>query len=91
MKNHVTVTIGGQQYAILAAEGEEYVRKVAAYVDGKLKETMEGGKMAPGGRGRAHRHEYCRRALPGAGCVGEPAPPDQGVAGGVRSVENGVE
>ena len=45
MKNHVTVTIGGQQYAILAAEGEEYVRKVAAYVDGKLKETMEGGKM----------------------------------------------
>ena len=46
MKNHVTVTIGGQQYAILAAEGEEYVRKVAAYVDGKLKETMEGGKMA---------------------------------------------
>ena len=87
MKNHVTVTIGGQQYAILAAEGEEYVRKVAAYVDGKLKETMEGGKMAlvDGAVLTA------MNIADGAGCVGEPAPPVQGVAGGVRSVENGVE
>ena len=46
MKNHVTVTIGGQQYALLAAEGADYVQKIAAYVDGKLKETMQGGRMA---------------------------------------------
>ena len=46
MKNHVTVTIGGQQYALLAAEGADYVQKIAAYVDGKLRETMQGGRMA---------------------------------------------
>lgn len=46
MKNRVTVTIGGQQYTFLAAEGDDYVQKVAAYVDGKLKETMQGNKMA---------------------------------------------
>lgn len=91
MKNHVTVTIGGQQYAILAAEGEEYVRKVAAYVDGKLKETMEGGKMALVDGAVLTAMNIADEAIPGAGCVGEPAPPDQGVAGGVRSVENGVE
>lgn len=46
MKNRVTVTIGGQQYTLLAAEEDGYVQKVADYVDGKLKETMAGGKMA---------------------------------------------
>ena len=46
MKNHVTVTIGGLQYALVAAEGEEYVQKVAAYVDERLKQTMGGGKVS---------------------------------------------
>ena len=46
MKNRVTVTIGGQNYTLLAAEGDDYVVKVAAYVDGKLKETSQGGKLS---------------------------------------------
>ncbi len=46
MKNRVTVTIGGQSYTFLAAEGDDYVQKVAAYVDGKLKETMQDSKLA---------------------------------------------
>lgn len=46
MKNRVTVTIGGQKYTIVAADGEEYVQKVASYVDGKLKETATGSKLS---------------------------------------------
>lgn len=46
MKNRVTVTIGGQPYNLIAAEGDDYVVKVAAYVDAKLKETGKGGKMS---------------------------------------------
>ncbi len=46
MKNRVTVTIGGQQYTLLAAEGDDYIQKVAGYVDEKLTETMQGSKMA---------------------------------------------
>ncbi len=46
MQNRVTVTIRGQQYTLLAAEGEEYVRRVAAYVSDKLDETAAAGKMA---------------------------------------------
>lgn len=46
MKNHVTVTIGGQKYTIVASDGEDYVQKVAGYVDGKLKETMTGSKLS---------------------------------------------
>ena len=39
MKNRVTVTVGGKNYTLIANEGGEYVEKVAAYVDTKLKET----------------------------------------------------
>jgi cell division protein ZapA len=46
MKNRVTVNIGGQPYTFVASEGDDYVERVAAYVDGKLKETMDGGKMS---------------------------------------------
>ena len=46
MKNRVTVTIGGQPYTLIAAEGDEYVVKVANYVDTKLKETLKGNKMS---------------------------------------------
>ena len=46
MKNRVTVTIGAQKYTFLAAEGDDYVKKVAAYVDAKLTETLKGGNMS---------------------------------------------
>ena len=46
MKNRVTVTIGAQKYTFLAAEGDDYVQKVAAYVDAKLKETTKEGGMS---------------------------------------------
>lgn len=38
MKNKVTVTIGGQDYTMVAVEDEAYVRKCAAHVDEKLNE-----------------------------------------------------
>ena len=43
MQNRVTVTVGGLKYTLLAAEGEEYVHRVAAYVDEKLRETTKAG------------------------------------------------
>ncbi len=46
MQNRVTITIRGQRYTLLAAEGEEYVNRVASYVDAKLDETAAAGKMA---------------------------------------------
>ncbi len=46
MQNRVTVTVGGMSYNLLAAEGEDYIRKVAAYVDDKMKETAEGGRIS---------------------------------------------
>ena len=46
MQNRVTVSVGGQNYTLLAAEGEDYVRQVAAYVNDKLRETAESGDLA---------------------------------------------
>lgn len=46
MQNRVTVTVGGMSYTLLAAEGEEYVRRVEAYVNDKLKETAQVGKIS---------------------------------------------
>lgn len=46
MQNRVTVTVGGLSYTLLAAEGEDYVRRVADYVNAKMKETSEGGKIS---------------------------------------------
>ena len=43
MQNRVTVTVGGLKYTLLATEGEEYVHRVAAYVDEKLRETTKAG------------------------------------------------
>ena len=43
MQNRVTVTVGGLKYTLLAVEGEDYVHRVAAYVDEKLKETSKAG------------------------------------------------
>ena len=46
MQNRVTINIRGQQYTLLAAEGEEYVKQCAAYVDKKMDDTAAAGKMA---------------------------------------------
>ena len=43
MQNRVTVTVGGLKYTLLATEGEEYVHRVAAYVDEKLSEPAKAG------------------------------------------------
>ena len=46
MKNKVVVSIGGQEYTMVAVEDESYVRKVAAHVDGQIREVMEQGKLS---------------------------------------------
>jgi len=46
MKNKVTVSIAGQEYTMVAAEDEAYVRKVAAHVDGQVREVMAQGRLS---------------------------------------------
>ena len=45
MKNKVTVTIAGQDYTMIAAEGEEYVKQCAELVDEQLKE-LNGARLS---------------------------------------------
>ena len=37
MRNHIKVNIAGQEYSLVAAEDEAYVRKVAQHVDIKVR------------------------------------------------------
>lgn len=46
MQNRVTVTVGGLKYTLLATEGEDYVHRVADYVNDKLKETIGQGGIS---------------------------------------------
>lgn len=46
MRNHITVTIADQEYNVVAAEDESYVRKVAAHVDSKVREVLENGRIS---------------------------------------------
>jgi cell division protein ZapA len=46
MQNRVTVTLGGQEYTLLAVEGEDYVRRMADIVNEKLAQTAAGSQMA---------------------------------------------
>ena len=46
MQNRVTVTVGGLKYTLLAVEEENYVHRVAAYVNEKLKETGRPGGVS---------------------------------------------
>lgn len=41
MKNRVTVTIAGQEYALIAEESPEYTRKVADFVDEQVRKVLE--------------------------------------------------
>ena len=42
MQNRVTVTIADQRYTFLTPDDREYVDKVAAHVDAKIRENMRG-------------------------------------------------
>jgi len=42
VQNKVTVTIAGQEYTIMAAENAGYMKKVAAHVDEKVNEVLQG-------------------------------------------------
>ena len=46
MRNHITVTIAGQEYTIVAAEEENYVRRVAGHVDNKVQEVLSSGRAS---------------------------------------------
>src|SRR5215475_12565997 len=42
----VQVVIMGQVFSVVSDDGEEHVRRVARYVDGKMREIAAGGKVA---------------------------------------------
>ena len=46
MKNKVTVSIAGQEYTVIAAEDESYVRKAAMHVDSQVREVMDQGRLS---------------------------------------------
>lgn len=46
MQNKVTVTIDDQEYTLVASEDAAYMKKVAAHVDGKIREVKEGGRVS---------------------------------------------
>ena len=46
MKNHVTVTIAGQEYTLVATEDTSYVQRVAGHVDAKVQEVLEGTRVS---------------------------------------------
>lgn len=46
MKNRYTVTIAGSEYIVMAGETEEYVQKVAEYVDSKMQEVLKAGNIS---------------------------------------------
>ena len=39
-KQKITVSVAGKAYTLVSSDPPEYVRRVAAYVDRKLRETM---------------------------------------------------
>ncbi len=46
MQNRVTVTIGGQNYTLVATEDGNYIKDIAAYVDRELDDVMENEKLS---------------------------------------------
>ena len=46
MKNRVTVTIAGQEYTLVGSEDAAYTQKVAAHVDAKVSEVLEGAHVS---------------------------------------------
>lgn len=48
--NRVEVTINSRQYAVLAEESEEYIRRLAGHIDQKVKMVLKGGQNVMGER-----------------------------------------
>lgn len=46
MKNRITVNVAGQEYTLVAAEDDSYIRRVAAHVDAQVRQVMDGGKIS---------------------------------------------
>ncbi|MBR4098636.1 MAG: cell division protein ZapA [Clostridium sp.] len=46
MKNKITVSIAGQEYTMLAAEDDAYVRRCASHVDAQVRDVMDGGRLS---------------------------------------------
>ncbi len=46
MKNRVTVTINDHDYTLVATEDESYIRQVAAFLDGQLREVLASGRLS---------------------------------------------
>jgi cell division protein ZapA len=46
MKNRVTVTVGGQEFTLVANEDEAYIHKVAAHVDAQVRQVRDGSKIS---------------------------------------------
>jgi cell division protein ZapA len=45
MAEPVEVVIMGQVFSVASEDGEEHIRRVASYVDGKMREISSGGKV----------------------------------------------
>ena len=48
--NRVEVTINSRQYAVLANESEDYIRRLAGHIDEKVKMVLRGGQNVMGER-----------------------------------------
>ena len=46
MKKTITVTVGGNEYRLVSSENDEYTRKVAAHVDSKISEILDGSSFS---------------------------------------------
>ena len=46
MKNRITVTIAEQPYTLIADQDAAAVEKIAAHVDEKVREVMEGSRLS---------------------------------------------
>ena len=45
MPQPIEVVIMGQPFSVASEDGEEHVRRVASYVDGKMREIASGGRV----------------------------------------------
>ena len=46
MKNRITVTIADQQYTLIADQEAAAVERIAAHVDEKVREVMDGSRLS---------------------------------------------
>ena len=46
MQSRVNVIIGGASYTLVSNDGEEHIRKLAEYVNGRLDETNKGSHLS---------------------------------------------